>query len=132
MHQSSIDRLAWGAICIKRLADIGYGNSRVTSLTTVAGLLADIVTFRDTPTLSKMADRATCDAAIDAINWAASLATPIIDGTIVTSLTTVNDETVSATTDLGYVFRGNANVPTWYTTGDNWALIPAPNQATVA
>lgn len=115
---------------IMRLSDVGYGDSRVTSLTTVASLIADLVTFRDTPTLSKKSAAPTIDAAIESIQWAANL--DIINTTIVTALTTVADLTVSATTDLSYNFRGHADVPTWYTAGDKQVLIHAPNEATVA
>lgn len=107
LNESEVINLALHAGNLNRLKLIGYGNSRVTPLTTVDSLIADIQTFRDS--IASPNDAPICDAAIDAVKWGKLYG--LLDTTIVTALTTVYDLTVSATTDLGYNFRGHSQYP---------------------
>lgn len=107
-HISQASELAMHYMNIKRLKLIGYADSRVTSLTTVASLLADIVTFRD-GVLANPGLRAICDAAYDSIVWAANH--DLLDTTLVTALTTVATDGTAATTDLSYNFFAADNFP---------------------
>ena len=109
--QSSVNNLVYGYNNVRRAQKNGYADSRVGSLTTVASLITDIETFRDSVAVNP-ALKPIFDALTDSIRWAAAQDTALLDTTIVTALTTVDDTTVSATTDLGYVFRGHTNFPT--------------------
>ena len=111
INSSTADNLAYGYANIRRLKLIGYADSRVTPLTTTDSLITDIETFRDSVGVN-IANRPICDAAVDSIRWAVSQDTPLLNTTIVTALTTVDTTTVSATTDLGYNFRGHVDFPT--------------------
>jgi hypothetical protein len=91
---------------VRRLSEIGYGNSRVTSLTDLASFIADLVTYRD---LVNPAYRPIVDAMIDTVQWLSTYG--ILTTTTITALTTFYDVTVSATTDLSYNIRGHAQYP---------------------
>lgn len=91
---------------VRRLSEIGYGNSRVTSLTTLASFITDLQTFRD---LVNPGYRPIVDAMIDTVQWLSTYG--IINTTIITALTTFYDVTVSATTDFSYNIRGHAQYP---------------------
>lgn len=101
IHASEIDRAVQGYMNMKRLKAAGYGDSRVGSLTTVASLIADILTFRNSAAVNPSA-HPIFDAAIDSIKWAESV--DLLDTTKVTSFTTVATDATSATTDLSYCF----------------------------
>lgn len=107
INGSEVNNLAFGAAAIRRLSLVGYGNSRVTPLTTVASLLADLDTFA---ALIPADSRQIVETAANWVQWAATEG--ILTTGIVTALTTVADETVSATTDLLFCFRGHADFPT--------------------
>lgn len=109
LHATDIDKAVQGYMNIKRLKLIGYGDSQVTSLTTVASLKTSVETFRDSVALHQ-SQRAICDAAVDSIMWAASV--DYLDTTIVTALTTVATDSTSATTDLSYNFYSMTGFPT--------------------
>jgi hypothetical protein len=123
LNESEVINLPLHLGNLYRLFKLGYGNSRVTPLTTPASLIADIQTFRDT--VANPSDAPTCDAAIDAVRWATLYG--ILDTTIITALTTVFDLTVSATTDLSWNFRGHAQYPSGYpnTGADRTTFQPA-------
>lgn len=107
IHASELDRAIQGYMNIKRLKAAGYGDTRVTSLTTVASLIADILTFRNS-TAVNAAKQPIFDAAIDSLKWLESV--DLLDTTLVTALTTVATDSVTATTDLSYLFYGIAGV----------------------
>ena len=109
IHASDIDKLVAGYQAIKRLKAAGYGDSRVTSLTTVASLIADILTFRNSAAVNA-ARQPIFDTAIDYIKWAESV--DLLNTTLVTALTTVATDGTAATTDLSYNFWGATGFPT--------------------
>ncbi len=118
IHESEVINLGPAYSNIKRLAKLGYADSRVTGLTTVASLITDIETFRDSSLLANESQRCICDAAVDSIRWLGLMG--ILTTVLVTALTTVDDITVSATTDLGYIVRGHAQFPASFgTTSDD-------------
>jgi hypothetical protein len=86
LHASEVDNLTLALAAINRLSKLGYGDTRVTPLTTVASLIADIQTFRDLATVNPAA-RPIIDACADMIRWL-GLKT-ILDTTVVTALLTV-------------------------------------------
>jgi|SRR6476469_2130207 len=100
--------LAYASMNIKRAQKNGYVDSRVGSLTTVASLITDIETFRDSVGVN-IGLRPIFDAFVDSVRWLASV--DILDTTLVTALTTVADTTVAATTDLLYICTGHADYP---------------------
>lgn len=125
LHASQIDQAVLGYQNIKRLKAVGYADSRVTGLTTVAGLLADIETFKALPGTHSDATPI-CDAAINSIRWAVS--NDLIDDTIVGNLTTVATDATAAVTDLSYNFYGVTGFPTTTvprTTNDLTMFVPA-------
>lgn len=107
LHNSEVDKLTLCLAAINRLSKLGYGDSRVTPLTTVASLIADIQAFRDL-TSTPAAARPICDSAVDQIAWL-GLKT-ILDTTVVTGLLTVIGG-ASAVTDLRFCVFGHAQMP---------------------
>ena len=124
MNASNANMLGFAAMNITRLANLGYGDSRVGSLTTPQTLIDDIATFGATLNPSKAP---IWRAAQDSIRWAVSA--DKINTTLVTALTTVNDSTVSATTDLWFIFGGDADKPAWIARGDDDVSVSIPNGA---
>lgn len=108
LNAADIDKLVFAYFNLKRLKLAGYGDTRVTGLTTVNGLVTDIQTFRDSAG-AKDADRPLFDAAIDSVRWLASV--DLLDDTIVSNLTTVATDSVTATTDLSYNAYGATGFP---------------------
>lgn len=108
LHESQSNDLVMGYMAIKRLKLAGYGDSRVTPLTTVASLITDIETFRDSVGINYGLAQI-CDAARDWVQWAAN--NDLLNTTIVTALTTVATDSVAATTDLSYNFYGDGAFP---------------------
>lgn len=118
IHESEVINLGPAYSNIKRLKKLGYADTRVTPLTTVASLITDIEAFRDSSLLHNESERCICDAAVDSIRWLGLMG--ILTTVIVTALTTVDDVTASATTDLGYNVRGHAQFPSSFgTTSDD-------------
>lgn len=109
LHASQIDQAVLGYYNIKRLKAVGYADTRVTSLTTVDSLIADLEAFKALPGTHSDATPI-IDAAINSIRWAA--ANDLLDTTIVTALTSVATDSVTTTADLSYVFYGVTGFPT--------------------
>jgi hypothetical protein len=105
VHASKKPNLGLFAADLYRLKQSGYADSRVTPLTTVDGLIADIQLL-DWCHKSK---KPIADAACDAVRW--MKLNGYLTDTLVAALTTVYDTTVSASTDLGYLLRGAADYP---------------------
>ncbi len=111
LHSTEAEQLPYHLGNLYRLKKLGYADSRVTGLTTVASLIADLQTFAG---LVNANARPLVDAAINTIDWMTSRDTPLINTTIVGLLETVFDLTVSATTDLSFLLRGHAQYPSGY------------------
>jgi hypothetical protein len=125
IHESEVLQLPQHLGNLKRLSLLGYGNSRVTSLTTVASLVTDLETFAG---LISANLRPLIDAAIQTVKWMELKG--LLNTTIVTALTTVYDTSVSATTDLSYNIRGISNYPaTFPNTGADITYIQPLYQA---
>lgn len=107
VHGSDVNFLGMHAANLYRLKRAGYPDSRLSGLTTVEGLIADIRTFSD---LRNPNAQPRFEAAVDTIRWMKSNGL-ITDALVAVPFTTVYDITVSATTDLSYLVRGNANYP---------------------
>ena len=109
IHASEIQRAVDGYMNIKRIKAAGYGDTRVTGLTTVASLLADIATYRDSAAVHQ-SRRPIFDAAIESIQWLANY--DEIDTTKVTALTSVATDSVTTDADLSYIFYSLSGFPT--------------------
>jgi hypothetical protein len=108
LNQQERMGLAYYSMNLLRVKKLGYGDSRVGSLTTVQTFIDDVETFRDGVTQNP-ANRPVFDAFVDSIRWMA--ANDLLTTTLVTALTTFGDTTVTATTDALYIATGHADYP---------------------
>ena len=107
LHASEVDNLTLALAAINRLSKLGYGDSRVTPLTTAATLFTDVETFRDLATVNPAA-RPILDACVDMLRWL--VLKTILDTTVITALLTVIGGAAD-TTDLRNVVFLHAQMP---------------------
>jgi len=122
VHGSDVNFLGMHAANLYRLKKAGYPDSRLSSLTTVEGLIADIRTFAALRN-PNAAER--FEAAIDSIRWMFSNGL-ITDALVAVPFTTLYDTTVSATTDISYLLRGNASYPTNFGSSPDGQTVAIP------